>query len=431
MSPITPYKINIPDEKIQRLKQQLALADFPDELPDVKPWSRGTPLADLKRLAAYWQDGFDWRKQEAKLNELPQFMTQIDVDGFGTYDIHFVHQQSPVRNAIPLLFCHGWPGSFAEVTKILPLLINGGGDAPSFHVVVPSMVDYGFSSAAKKANFQFEQHAEVAHKLMLKLGYKEYGKPIPKIRAENTVIDSPSKVSQGGDLGYFVTRFLAMLYPESCKAQHVNMCHPPEITAISHPALWAQFQATPLTEYEKAGLARSRWFREEGFGYNLLHSTKPQTAGYAITASPVSLLAWIYEKLHDWTDGYAWTDDEALTWISIYYFSTAGPAASQRIYYEKTHRTPKAGFPSKEAVVEVQRYIDVPLGYSRFPKEIILLPKVWVKAMGPVVFLKEHETGGHFAAWELPEVLVGDLRTMFGKSSAAYGVVPGKSGFDV
>ena len=150
MAAITPYKVNVPEERIQRLNQQIALADFPDELPDVEPWSRGTPLADLKRLAAYWRNGFDWRKQEAKINELPQYMTQIDVEEFGTYDIHFVHQPSPVKNAIPLLFCHGWPGSFVEVSKILPLLLDGGKDAPSFHVVAPSMVDYGFSSGAGK-----------------------------------------------------------------------------------------------------------------------------------------------------------------------------------------------------------------------------------------------------------------------------------------
>jgi hypothetical protein len=236
-------------------------------------------------------------------------------------------------------------------------------------------------------------------------------------------------VVQGGDLGYFVCRFLARLYPGSVKAQHVNMCHPPEVTATSNPALWAEFQLNPLTEYEKAGLARSRWFREEGFGYNLLQCTRPQTAGYAITANPVGLLAWIYEKLHEWTDGYPWTDDEALTWISIYYFSTAGAAASQRIYYEMSHRTSKDGVPQQEAYLEVQKYVDVPLGYSRFPREIVLLPKVWVKAMGPVVFIKDHSSGGHFAAWERPDELVDDIRTMFGKNGGAYGVVPGNTGF--
>jgi len=143
----------------------------------------------------------------------------------------------------------------------------------------------------------------------------------------------------------------------------------------------------------------------------------------------VSLLAWIYEKLHDWTDGYPWTDDEVLTWVSLYYFSRAGAAASQRIYYENTHRTPRERFPLKEGFLEIQRYVDVPLGYSRFPRDIILLPKIWVRAMGPLVFLNEHDKGGHFAAWEQPAALVSDLRTMFGKGGGAYGVVPEKNGY--
>jgi hypothetical protein len=207
------------------------------------------------------------------------------------------------------------------------------------------------------------------------------------------------------------------------------MCHPPEPSPTSNPELSAEFQATSLTEKEKAGLARSAWFREEGFGYNLLQCTKPQTAGYAIAASPVSLLAWIYEKLHDWTDDYPWTDDEVLTWVSIYYFSRAGAAASLRLYYENTHRTPRERFPLKEGFLEIQRYVDIPLGYSSFPRDIILLPKIWVKAMGPLVFLNEHDKGGHFAAWEQPAALASDLRNMFGKGGGAYGVVPERNGY--
>jgi pimeloyl-ACP methyl ester carboxylesterase len=156
MADIVPFKIDIPEEKIANLKQKIAAAEFPDELEDVEPWSRGTPLTDLKRLSQYWQNGFHWRKQEAKLNQLPQYMTKIEVEGFGTYDIHFVHQPSTLKNAIPLLFCHGWPGSFMEVTKILPMLLNGGSDFPSFHVVAPSMVDFGFSSRAGKVRHELD-----------------------------------------------------------------------------------------------------------------------------------------------------------------------------------------------------------------------------------------------------------------------------------
>lgn len=150
---IIPFTILVPDSKIQRLKQKLAHLDFPDEFSCLAdPWARGPPLTDIKRLATYWKDGFDWRKAEAKLNLFPQFKTSIDIDGFGEYDIHFVHARSECANAIPLLFAHGWPGSFIEVSKILPLLTQTGKEHPSFHVVAPSMVDFGFSSAAGKVS---------------------------------------------------------------------------------------------------------------------------------------------------------------------------------------------------------------------------------------------------------------------------------------
>ena len=165
MASIKPYHISVPDAKIERLKAKLAVYDLPDEVPDVEPWTRGPPLADIKRLASYWADGYDWRKAEAKLNELPNFITKIDVQDFGTYDVHFVHQKSSVKNAIPLLFSHGWPGSFIEVIKILPLLVDGGKDHPSFHVVAPSMVDFGFSSPSLKVSEQQYQFIPLELKL--------------------------------------------------------------------------------------------------------------------------------------------------------------------------------------------------------------------------------------------------------------------------
>lgn len=179
-----------------------------------------------------------------------------------------------------------------------------------------------------------------------------------------------------------------------------------------------------LSAWEQSGLARTAWFNTEGRGYNLLQQTRPQTIGYAIAANPVALLAWIYEKLHDWSDGYAWTDDEILTWISIYEFSTAGAWASQRIYYDDMHRNPCSSF------VTAMQYIDVKLGISRFPKELVLSPRKWHYSMGPVVLLNEHDRGGHFAAWEVPEVLVGDTRQMLGRGGGAFGCVSGKSGYE-
>lgn len=152
MTSITPFKIAIPDEKLERLKQKLALSDFASDLDDCEPWLHGPPTKEINRLTQYWAHKYDWRKAEARLNEFPQFSAKIDVSGFGTYDVHFVHQKSARENAIPLLFVHGWPGSFIEVTKILPELVKGDGEGPSFHVVAPSLIDFGFSSPSGKVS---------------------------------------------------------------------------------------------------------------------------------------------------------------------------------------------------------------------------------------------------------------------------------------
>lgn len=152
MASITPFKIAIPDDKIKRLKQKLALTDFPGDIDSADPWARGSPLADIKRLVHYWEGEFDWRKVEVDLNTFPQYIAKIEVERYDTYDVHFIHQTSAVKNAIPLLFVHSWPGSFVEATKILPELVKGGKDFPAFHVVAPSLIDFGFSSASKKVS---------------------------------------------------------------------------------------------------------------------------------------------------------------------------------------------------------------------------------------------------------------------------------------
>jgi pimeloyl-ACP methyl ester carboxylesterase len=299
MAEIIPFRISVPDSQISDLKDRLSRARFPDEL-DAAAWDLGSPLADVQRLARYWGEAFDWRRAEARLNEFPQFTTALQADGFEPLRIHFIHQRSSAPGAIPLLYVHGWPGSFYEGTKIIGPLAQGGGDGvPAFHVVAPSLPNYGFSEGSKKRGFAIAQYAEVFHKLMLRLGYDEY-------------------VTQGGDWGWAITRTLSLRYPRHVKAQHLNMDmgRPPSL--LEHPRLAVEGAFTPYTEREKKGLARTRWFRERGMGYNNLQSTKPQTLGYALTDSPVALLAWIYEKLHDWTDSYPWTDDEICTWISIY-----------------------------------------------------------------------------------------------------------------
>ncbi|KAK7685799.1 hypothetical protein QCA50_011145 [Cerrena zonata] len=389
MSSEKPFRIAVPDSELEYLRQKLALTRFPDELENVGSL-HGPSLTDIKRLAQRWGSGFDWRAQEAKLNEeLPQFTRDIDVDGFGTLNIHYVHKKSDVIGAIPLLFSHGWPGNFLEVKKILPLLTSTTPGQPSFHVVALSLPGFGFSEAPKKQGFKLAQYAEVAHKLMLSLGYNEY-------------------VLQGGDWGYFITKTIATLYGNThAKAWHTNMpaCTPPP-------------DVSNVQSVSKAA---------GDFPHFLVQRRGPQTIGYSLTDSPVGLLGWIYEKLQAWTDNYPWEDDEVLTWISIYWFSRAGPTASLRIYYEV------AGDNSRDfldTLDPLRRPTNVPFGASRFPAEQGNVPREWTPYVGsPVVFEADHSAGGHFAAYEQPEALVGDLRKMFGKGGGAFGVVTGKTGY--
>ncbi|KAF2449964.1 alpha/beta-hydrolase [Karstenula rhodostoma CBS 690.94] len=402
----TPFKIAIPDEKLRRLKKKLLFTDLPDEVTSTKdPWARGVPLSDIKRLTAYWAETFDWRKAETKLNELPQFVTTINVDDFGQYDVHYVHKKSESVQGIPLLFLHGWPGGFFEVSKLLPYL-HGGESEAAFHVVAPSLVDFGFSSESKKDGFAIDQHAEVCHKLMISLGYNEY-------------------VVHGGDLGGLTARFIALKYGRAhCKAVHVTNVIPAEPTEAKHPEIYAEVQSTSLSALEIDGLARTAKHFSKASGYYQLASTRPQTLGYALADSPVALLAWIYEKLHDWVDSeYRWTDDDICTWVSIYWFSTAGPAASSRAFYEFENRQPEPAFPASQV------YINVPLGVVRFANDIVLLPRLWNRTLGPVIYESEYDVGGHWAAWERPDAIAKDLQAMFGRDGPAFACVTGKPGF--
>lgn len=404
MPDIRPYKINVSEEKISRLKQKLAMVDLPPEVEGVEPWDRGVPLADAKRILEYWTTKYDWRKTEETLNDnMPQFETDIEVEGFGTYAIHFVHQESQVKTAIPLLFLHGWPGNFTEVQKILPLLTSGNGkDTPAFHVVAPSLIDYGFSDRSAKKGFSLTSHAQAYHKLMQKLGYEKY-------------------IVQGGDLGAMTIRVMVQHYQSSIGGHLLNLARPREPTAEQDPELYKKVQSTELSGEEQEGLKRFPHFMQEGSGYNKLQSTKPQTIGYSMADSPMGLMTWILEKLHDWTDGYPWTEEEVLQWVCIYYFSKPGPNATQHIYYESSHA------PDRDSGTN---YSSVPLGVSRFPKELVLLPKLWHETLGPVVFWSVHEKGGHFAAWECPTDVVDDLRKMFGKEGPCAGCCgKGRSGY--
>ncbi|KAG1772282.1 Alpha/Beta hydrolase protein [Suillus occidentalis] len=399
MSSETPFQIDVPDEKLATLRAKLELATFPDELEDVG-WKYGPPLADVKRLTERWRNEYDWRKHEKEINEeLPMFTRDIDVDDFGLLNIHYVHKQSESVDAIPLLFCHGWPGSFLEVRKILPLLTASAPEYPSFHVVALSLPGFGFSEAPHKQGFGINQYAEVAHKLMIALGYNEY-------------------VTQGGDWGALITRKMASVYGGRYhKAWHTNM-PVTEAPSWKSPLFFLSCLLTPWSLEEKAGIERTTWFRNKGYGYFAQQSTQPQTLGYSLADSPVGLLAWIYEKLVLWTDNYKWSDDEVLTWISLYLFSRAGPAASLRIYFEL-----------RGDCEDVGRGPTIPMGASFFPKELIVLPASWLRKVNNVVFESHHKSGGHFAAIERPEELVQDVRKMFARGGPAFAIVPGRTGY--
>lgn len=194
----------------------------------------------------------------------------------------------------------------------------------------------------------------------------------------------------------------------------------------ANPILAFEHKFKPYSEAEARGLARQKWFMKEGSGYRMEQSTKPQTLGYSLADSPVGLLAWIYEKLHDWTDNFPWTDDEILTWVSIYWFSTAGPAASLRIYYEALHAQDQ-----RVSRDSMSTWIpNVKLGLAYFPKELGVVPKSWGRTLGPVVFESEQDSGGHFAAWEKPEAIASDLKRMFRLGGPCGGIVKGRDGFD-
>lgn len=270
------HTIAVPEARLKDLNQRLSLATFPDEL-DEAGWDYGAPLKDVKRLTKYWVETFNWRQVESRLNELPNYQTSVTIDGFGDIELHFIHQPSS-PDAVPLLFCHGWPGSYLEVSKMLPMLA-GNASGVKFAVVAPSLPNFGWSSGVRKKGFGIAQYAEACHKLMQKLGYVKY-------------------VTQGGDWGYYVTRAVGILYNDHCLASHINMIRATPPKWSSHPLLALAHAVTPYTEDEKKGLDRMNWFLNEGSAYRLLQSTKPQTIGYALTDSPVALLAWIYEKLH-------------------------------------------------------------------------------------------------------------------------------------
>ncbi|SAK47581.1 multidrug MFS transporter [Caballeronia fortuita] len=373
-------EIHVPDSQIDDLKQRLRNTRFPASR-DAQQWDDGASLAFVRRLTDYWHSEFDWRAQEARLNRLPNYQATI-----GGYDIHFVHQKGKGPAPMPLVMTHGWPGSFIEMERVLPLLTDpashGGDPADAFHVVVPSLPGFGFSSALGASGSGAHGVAGLWLDLMTGLGYDRFG-------------------TQGGDIGAAVSMWLARRFPERMIGAHVNY-----VPAGFRPAI--NDSTHPLTDEERAYLdAVAASVSTEG-AYAAIQGTKPQTLSYAMTDSPVGLAAWIAEKFRTWSDcngdiESVFTMDQLLTDISLYWFGHTLDA-SFHIYKENRQR-PLTFDPSER--------VTTPLGVAVFPRELPMPPRSWLERVFDVQRWASMPRGGHFAALEQPELLVEEIRAFF------------------
>ncbi|KAF6785184.1 epoxide hydrolase, partial [Colletotrichum sojae] len=383
MADITPFTIHVPDALLEQTKAKLRLARLDDGMADAEWNELEIGHASFKEIVEFWHDEYDWRKYEKFLNDnYNHFKTPIQVPGFEPLDIHFLHHRSDRTDALPLLFVHGWPGSFLEYTKVIPLLVNPPAGKQAFHVVAPSLPGYGFSQYSKKAGFGLDQHAACFALLMKKLGYEQY-------------------VCQGGDWGSSIVRYLALNYPDAVQAIHINMflALPPK--ADKAPEKHQRFLKNDYSAQELKNLDRTNWFATAERGYQRIQETKPVTLGYALHDSPVGMLAWFVGKLKAWTDDYPWTKEELIHWAFIHY--QGSPSAAMQIYKDAEAVLNENG----ESMLG--RYISQPVGGSLFPKELWLYPRDWVSEACNIQFWRQHQKGGHFIAWERPDALVDDV----------------------
>lgn len=376
---IRPFTVNISDSAIADLKARLALARIPEPLHG-PGWTLGTDTAYLRELIEYWRTRFDWRAQERRLNQFEQFTTTID-----GLQIHFLHRRSARADALPLLITHGWPGSFVEFAKVIgPFtdpVAHGGRPEDAFHVVIPSIPGFAFSEAPREPGYNPARVAAIEAKLMARLGYARYG-------------------AQGGDWGSIISTQLALLDAPHLAGLHLNMCFGGAPAGTDPNA--------GLTPREIERLKVRQAFQAEETGYQQIQGTKPQTIGIALNDSPVGLAAWIVEKFQTWCDcagnpDSVFTKDELLTNISLYWF-TQTAASSARIYYESRHTPPGA---------TAGQRIEVPTACADFPKEIIWSPRKWLEPRYNITRWTEMPRGGHFAAFEQPQLFVDDVRAFF------------------
>ncbi|TDH57120.1 epoxide hydrolase family protein [Mycobacterium talmoniae] len=367
------FRIDVPDHVLIDLRRRLANTRWP-EAECVDDWSQGIPLAYTRDLADYWASGYDWRAREAALNRFDQFVTEID-----GLPIHFVHQRSPHPNAFPLIITHGWPGSIVEFHKVIEPLTDptahGGRAEDAFHVVCPSLPGYGFSGKPSRSGWGVERIAATWETLMTRLGYERYG-------------------AQGGDWGAAVTTQIGR-NGDHCVGIHTNMpIATPTEAALANP-----------DEADRAALAAMKHYRRWDSGYAKQQSTRPQTLGYGLVDSPVAQLAWIVEKFWAWTDcaGHpenALTRDELLDNVMLYWVTASG-ASSARLYWEAMAAFGRGG------------RVELPTGVAAFPKEVSRAPRSWCEASYNITHWTTMPRGGHFAAFEQPELFVDDVRVFF------------------
>ncbi|HSM54155.1 MAG TPA: epoxide hydrolase [Erythrobacter sp.] len=374
MNEIRTFNLHVQDTALADLHLRLDMARWPEK-EAVDDWTQGTPLAELQELCRYWRDGYDWRACEARLNALGQFVTEID-----GLDIHFLHVRSPHEDALPLILTHGWPGSVIEFLDVIPRLTRpeefGGNASQAFHVVAPSLPGFGFSGKPNATGWSVDKIATAWAELMRRLGYSRW-------------------VAQGGDWGSAVTTAIGAQAPEGCAGIHINM-------PLGQPT--PEDLANP-TSAELKALGALQHYQDWDSGYSKQQSTRPQTVGYGLVDSPVGLAGWIFEKMWAWTDNDgspfdALSRDRILDNIMLYWLPATG-ASSARLYWESF-----AKFGQGE--------VKVPTGASAFPKEIIPAPRKWAeRRYTNLVYWNDLPKGGHFAAWEQPELFVDELRACF------------------
>ncbi|HEY3261553.1 MAG TPA: epoxide hydrolase [Pseudonocardiaceae bacterium] len=378
-----PFRIEIPQADLDDLNHRLANTRWPDELPDVG-WQRGVPLGYLRELAEYWRTDYDWRAAETALNAFPQFVTEI-----GGATVHFLHVRSPEPDAVPLLLTHGWPGSVAEFLDVIGPLSDprshGGDPADAFHLVIPSIPGYGFSRPLPGPGWDVPRIANAWAELMSRLGYERFG-------------------AQGGDAGSPISLALGTIHPQRVIGVHVNML-------MTFPSGDPADFAT-LSESDQQRLGKLALFDQDLSGYMKIQQTRPQTLAYGLTDSPVGQLAWIVEKFREWTDSEKLPEDavdrdKLLTIVSIYWL-TATAGSSAQFYYEGAEAVRAAASGVKPPPVPV------PVGVAVFPRDIFLPIRSWADRDLPnITRWTEFDRGGHFAALEQPDLLVGDVRAFF------------------